>query len=216
MRGSWGFLFALCGCEVVFPIGGGGDDDATADAPASDASTLLADGPPGAPDAVPDGPPPPPDAMPSADCPPDYGTFSGRRYRVIQTLLPFITAAADCADDRLPGSTRYTHLVVLDDDLERSLVDATFQLPVAWIGISDLPVEGEWRWVTLQDTMGYPPVSGPWAPNQPDDGGNMMNEDCGFISNPGALLGDADCALGLRAVCECDAHINVPAQYLPP
>jgi hypothetical protein len=217
VQGSWGLVVTLCGCEVVFPLGGGGDDGAAADAPALDAPAPVADAPVVRTDARADGPPPP-DASVAGLCPSDYGTFgmNGFRYRPVLTLVPYLVAAADCADDALPGSNRYTHLVVLDDDLERSLVDATFQLPVAWIGLSDLRSEGLYRWVTLQDTMGYPPPSGPWAPNQPDDGGNSMNEDCIFIANPGAVLGDAECALGLRYVCECDLHMNAPSQYLPP
>jgi hypothetical protein len=208
---------ALAGCEVLFPLAGGGGDDDGADGAIADAAAAPPDGTPGAADAAPDGaPPPPPDAMPNDLCPADYGTFSGRRYRPVLTFLPFAVAAEDCADDRVPGSIYHTHLVVLDDDLERSFVDATFQLVVAWIGLSDIVGEGQWRWVTLQDTMGYPPAWGPWATNQPDDGGNAMNEDCVFIANPGAVLGDADCALGLRYVCECDLFADTPSQYTLP
>jgi hypothetical protein len=197
-------VLALGGCELVFAPSGGGaaDDDASIvdspdlDAPAIDAAIAI--------DAS------PPDAMmndASASCPPGYPATGG--YRIVTTDATWEAAVADCADDELGGSPLRTHLVVFDDEAERSFVNAMVPGIPHWIGLSDRVVADDWRWVTLEPIVYYPgPTGGPWDVGEPDGEG-----DCALMMGT-AEFDDRPCNSGTaRYICECDVYPDTPSQY---
>ncbi len=82
-------------------------------------------------------------------CPTSYYTISTEltKYRVVNSTVTFQTAAAMCAADR-GNYANHTHLVVFDDDQERSAVNATVSGTQMWIGLADIRVEQAYEWVS--------------------------------------------------------------------
>ena len=144
-------------------------------------------------------------------CPADYAaTVTAGIYRVVDTPTTWNAARADCHDD---GPT--THLVVLSGDDERIAVRALRATGDEWLGVSDRVNTGVWRWVTNEDTHGYPPNSGkPWKPGKPDDG-DGGTQDCVEMQMNGDW-DDKRCDSDTNAyVCECDTYAEDPAQSDP-
>lgn len=162
-------------------------------------------------DAAPDAPA---DAPPIARCPDSYNVTtpsSTSRYRLVTgTPVDWLGAAAACANDQVPGSSLYTHLVVFDTDTERADVNAAVPFTSRWIGASDLVTEGDFRWVTSESTTGYPPPTGaPWQVNQPD---NLNGQHCVRMVMDGSI-DDATCSDPYAYLCECDGFANDPTRY---
>lgn len=120
------------------------------------------------------------------------------RYREVTAGKPWVIAQQDCESD---GG----HLVVVDDEVEnawmaafaeRSLTDSASTHQLAWLGLSDHAVEGEFRWLD-----GAPPTLAFWADQEP----NSLNdaEDCVEI-RPTGEWNDDRCNAELSYVCECD------------
>lgn len=165
-------------------------------------SSPDATGTPDTPDAI--------DAPPAAACPSGYGPINGvGMYRAVAApARSWQAAATDCNDDDDNGGpySGFTHLLVLDSEVERLAITAasTPILGNSWIGLSDLGTEGTYAWVTAEPTGGYPAVGTkpPWDTDDPDNAGG--NEDCIRFKNS-YVLEDKPCADTLSYVCECDA-----------
>lgn len=200
-----GAAIALCACDDVFGLER--HVDAAIDAPADSV------GSPDAPaDAAIDAPPDVAlDAPVGPACPANYGTVDGtlpNKYRFITSLVPWTTAQSMCAADQIAGSTRFTHLAVIDDDPERSRLNST-QPMRTWVGLSDRVVEGSFRWVSAGGAI--LPMSGmPWATNEPDHASPA--DDC-VEMNGVADYAESDCTALLKAWCECDANPIVPGTF---
>ena len=192
-------LATLCGCRQLlgFEEPSSATSDGTAATP--DAPVNPTDGPGIDPDAT----DPMVDAFDTATCPASYGLASGNsRYRNITTTSPnWDTAANDCGDD---GAT--THLVVLNDDLERAVI-INFAGGIAkWVGLSDRKTVGTLLWVTDQASS-YPPASGsPWGAGEPSGSG------CVELT-PGGTFEMSACGQNFAAICECDGFSNDPTNY---
>lgn len=150
------------------------------------------------------------DAAPVADCPAGYQPINGiGMYRAVETPpRSWQAAAADCNDDDDTGGpyARFTHLVVLGTDAERTTITGN-GTPISgntWIGLSDLITEGTYLWVTAEPTGGYPMVGmePPWDGDDPDNTGG--NEHCIRFKND-FTLEDKPCLDTESYVCECDA-----------
>ncbi len=97
-----------------------------------------------------------------------------------------------------------THLVVLSNQDEFDDL-ATRMSTDWWSGYSDLATPGTWRWVTNEDTFGWPvQMRYPWEPDQPD----AMSQ-CGQIRPTGSLH-DKDCTDAAAYICECDEYPDTP------
>lgn len=198
-------LVIASGCDELFdlrrPVDAGivGDVpvESVADAPARDASI----------DAPVDAP------QPSAICPATYGMIGTlpTRYRFIPQAMPWTTGQAMCAADQPANSTRYTHLVVITPDSERSQLNATHNVRT-WIGVTDRVTELAYRWVTNEIVLGTnPPTTGsPWASGEPDHAN--ATDDCVEMGLT-ADYAESDCAALLPVWCECDEHPIVPTNY---
>ncbi|HSD86851.1 MAG TPA: C-type lectin domain-containing protein [Kofleriaceae bacterium] len=140
-----------------------------------------------------------PDAL-TVTCPATYVALdaTSRRYKLETALLIWQDASTACAADG-------THLFVPDDALEMTTV-TTYVGPVstggsvpdgsAWIGISDLAVEGTY---VTEAGMAAPYL--PWNVGQPDNSGGV--EDCVHFL-PNMVTNDLSCgSFMLPSVCEC-------------
>lgn len=151
------------------------------------------------------------DAPPGAACPADYGIVDvtlPHRYRFVTTAGPWLQAEMVCAMDQIAGSTRYTHLVVIDDDTERSRVTAV-QPMRTWIGLSDRVLEGRYLWITAGGAV-LPMAGSPWATNEPDHA--SPTDDC-VEMNGVADYAESDCTIQLPYWCECDDSPIVPTSF---
>lgn len=151
-------------------------------------------------------------------CPPSYGLqrpSSMSRYRYQATSTTWDAAEAACAAD----STGGTHLVVLDDDTERSeLITMLAQRGITasvWIGLTDRTTEGNYRWVTAQEVGSPPLTTPPWAAGQPDD--QNGTQDCvrieGATGGSPGFFDDGECSSSFQYVCECDGYTPVADHF---
>jgi len=136
-------------------------------------------------------------------CPVGYAAISGStsKYRIDNNNETWDAAEADCESDG-------QHLIVVSNETERAaLVGLT--AGSTWIGLSDRATEGTFRWVTDEDTGGYPPATGtPWAAGEPS--ADTVASDCTLQST---TWNDAPCTLNREYVCECDGYAANPAHY---
>ena len=194
---------ALGACDDVFgltrPV------DAAIDAPADGAL-----GGPDAPrDAAIDAPSDAEDGPVGAVCPATYGPVMGvGSYRFHAVPTTWAAAQAACAAEQVAGSTRFTHLAVIEVDQERSRLAATFQMR-SWIGLTDRRSEGEFRWVTSSGPA-LPQAGSPWTANEPDHANPA--DDCVEMGTT-ADYAESDCGALLVYWCECDAHPIVATSF---
>ena len=151
-------------------------------------------------------------------CPESYElTVAGfsSRYRYEGTATTWDAAEALCAAD----STNLTHLIVLDDEPERTgLLTTLAQNQVTasvWIGLTDRRSEGVWQWVTDQP-VGMPPLeTPPWGAGQPD--AQTSAQDCvriqGATSSSVGFFDDGECSSIFDYVCECDGQAPQPNNF---
>lgn len=156
------------------------------------------------PDATPD--------APGAACPATYANpRNGSRYRLVATATTWLAAQTACKNDQIAGSTKYTHLVVVSDDPERSFLYANVagsNGQLHWLGYSDRVTEGTFKWVSTQ--TGYPGNGDdPWGSTEPS-GGDA--DDCVYMDTLVAFH-DEDCAKAHPFICECDDFPDAPANY---
>jgi hypothetical protein len=116
----------------------------------------------------------------------------------------------------MPGSPgpSYTHLAVIEDEVELGLATQPRNGVELWIGLSDLKAEGIYLWVT--DELVGPLVGNAlWGGSGEPDGG--MSTNCVKISGSSTSRFDDDtCSQAHAYVCECDLHGEVPANFDPP
>lgn len=148
---------------------------------------------------------------PELQCPATYTvstSLSASRYRGSAGGLSWDAAESACLADAPMGVPPHTHLAVFADDRERLALGATFATDV-WVGLDDQASEGDFVWVTDEDTKSYPPRSGgPWGTAEPDDGSG--GQDCVLLGdqaggNAGRFV-DAACSEKHDYICECDGH----------
>jgi hypothetical protein len=137
-------------------------------------------------------------------CPASYTKVGTSSYRYVSNqAIPWLSAEDACV---LDGTN--THLIVLDDDAERTTVQMVIDKNV-WIGLSDRVTEGTFVPVTDQQTN-YPPELGPpWAAGQPDNAG--PNENCVQLLETTGELEDVACGNGRAYICECDGFPEDPS-----
>ena len=163
------------------------------------------------PDAAGGPPGPVADAGPSCDGPDElFDPASGHCYFLERNRRVWDDAVAACAA-RDPRS----HLVIVTSPAESTLIsqlgDGTLS-GFAWLGATDTPSEGDWRWLDGSD---FPPSPLPnrtsyagWHAGEPNDGGQSgVEQDCATISLSGVFIGDWDDSRcdDLRAsICETE------------
>jgi hypothetical protein len=110
----------------------------------------------------------------SPDCAAPCRTFvrRGHTYRFCATARTWAAADADCASAGL-------RLVILDDVAEQRFVWERIAAHLGgrgWLGLTDVALEGEWRWWN-----GAPLAFTSWRAGDPDGG---LGESCGHFAPP--------------------------------
>jgi hypothetical protein len=108
------------------------------------------------------------------------------------------TAAWDAAQMRCEG--RGGHLATVHSAAEFDVVRALTGTTNSWLGGTDAPTEGTWRWVT-----GEPWLSTFWASPQPDNAGageNCLVSPCNGCTPVSSNWNDLSCATSVPYVCE--------------
>lgn len=142
-------------------------------------------------------------------CPIRYTVTFGMtsRYRVVDDVVSWEAAEADCADD---GTT--THLVVLNNDAER-LALTPYATAERHIGYTDTRSEGTWIPITNDPDVYADLValsSPPWNGGEPNEG---TSGNCLALST-NLDFRDRSCASQAAAyVCECDHLAPNPANF---
>ena len=194
-----GAAIALCACDDVFGL------ERHVDAAIDTPWDSQLGGPDAPPDAAIDAMI---DAPVGAVCPATFGPVMGQgSYRYLTQIMDWPAAQAMCASFQIVGSTLYTHLAVIDQDPERSHLNATQPTPT-WIGASDRVLEGRYLWLTNQASP-LPPSGSPWATGEP---GNTDVDDCVEMGQTADYL-ESSCSLLRTVWCECDAFPIVPANF---
>lgn len=155
--------------------------------PGPDGRRGSADADPDRPDAdpsQPDATPGTPDAGPM--CPSGY--FEGYRFEATQAT--WAGAEADCDDDSNGSNELSTHLVVVDNGLERAALALLSN--DQWLGLTDLAAEGTFLYVTSQASID--PIS---------TAGNETDRDCVRLKS-NAATEIRDCDEDNVYFCECD------------
>jgi hypothetical protein len=164
------------GCRFTPPASGADDEspDAAAEAPA---------------DAAPDAP-----RVPACMTDSSYSNNGEHRYKLHAQSADYDTAIDRCAAEG-------AHLIVVDSieesDYLRTLTDND-----VWIGLDDLTVENQFRWVT-----GAVSAYRRWVPGEPTNSG--AGEDCVY-ARPDNQWNDTNCGDSRRVVCECDPAFHPP------
>ena len=187
-------LGALAACLLAACGFSGKTNESGPDGRAVDADPDRPDADPDQPDAMPGAP----DAMPAPTCPPGY--VGG--YRFVATQQTWIVAEADCDDDSAGADQRATHLVVVDNGLERGALALLSN--DQWLGLSDLAAEGTFLYVTSQASID--PIS---------TSGNETDKDCVRLKDSGATE-IRDCDEDNVYFCECDGVEPDPARFPNP
>jgi hypothetical protein len=148
-------------------------------------------------------------AIDQVDAPVTCPTSYTATYRLEMNLHTWLDAEKACEADA-PG---ITHLVVIENDSERIAVSDLVQnlLGDAWVGIVRDPggvAPWPWRYVT-----GGPAVYAPFEGSEPN---NMSGDQYTLVMRKSSrLLYDYGIANLLYAVCECDGHAPVNADFDP-
>ena len=178
------------GCDSLFnldhlkaPLSDGGE----LDTPATPNDGALVDVPKGTIDAPPDG------SDGTGECAISY---SGQRYQLKTGLFGFAYAKTYCESLQVPGSTKYSHLAVVDDQADLTTISNIGAS--AWVGLQYDSTNGRWAWVTAQSV---PAIT--WAANEPNGTGNCAIENA-------VGLDDATCPESHSFICECDSYPPSP------
>ncbi|NVB81032.1 MAG: C-type lectin domain-containing protein [Kofleriaceae bacterium] len=152
------------------------------------------------------------DAIVDSGCPMGYVQNGATAYRFVNTPTSWTAAEADCVDDSSAAIMKHTHLAVVGNDQELSLLYFTIAGSAGdlWIGLSDRVMQERFVWVTAEPVT-YPPAAGsPWGAMQPS---KLVGDDC-VVERAGTTeLAVIPCTTQVRYVCECDLFSDVPGNY---
>uniref|UniRef100_A0A667ZLG2 C-type lectin domain-containing protein n=1 Tax=Myripristis murdjan TaxID=586833 RepID=A0A667ZLG2_9TELE len=123
--------------------------------------------------------------MMSHICPDGWTYFSGSCYFMSSERKNWFESRQDCL-------RRGADLVIINSREENSFLKNSGL--TAWVGLSDLETEGEWKWVD-GSSLSYKY----WAKGQPDDYGG---EDCGEVRPTRDGWNDLPCSERLQWICE--------------
>ena len=119
-------------------------------------------------------------------------SYSGHRYQLKTGLFDRAYAKMYCESLQVPGSTKYSHLAVVDDQADLTTISNI--AASAWVGLEYDSTNARWAWVTAQNAQAIV-----WANNEPNGTGT-----CAFENAIG--LDDASCSESHSFICECDDY----------
>ena len=118
----------------------------------------------------------------------DAGTTS---YCLNATERSFADAKRACTAD---GGKLAEMKTNEDNRAVRDAMASRFAVARMWIGLTDVPAEGNWSWVS-----GSPSSFEAWAPGEPNDFGG---KDCAQLFGDSWTWNDLDCNVRLPSICE--------------
>jgi hypothetical protein len=127
------------------------------------------------------------DATPG-DTPPDTRACTGGDMNMTvgsECLMLFTATPRNWTDANNACLNAGAHLAVLDTATKHSAAKALAGTNNAWIGLTDIATENQFRWV---DNTPFSFTA--WDPNEPSNGAGVYEEDCVVIA--GARGGDWD------------------------
>uniref|UniRef100_A0A673MJC6 C-type lectin domain-containing protein n=1 Tax=Sinocyclocheilus rhinocerous TaxID=307959 RepID=A0A673MJC6_9TELE len=109
-----------------------------------------------------------------------------------QSSLYFISSETKSwTESRRYCTERGADLIIINNREEQDFVKNISGVAKVWIGLTDIDVEGRWKWVD-----GSTLTSGFWEPGQP----NTKEEDCALTHSPG--WADFPCGYTYKWICE--------------
>ncbi|XP_072526462.1 C-type lectin domain family 17, member A-like [Salminus brasiliensis] len=123
-------------------------------------------------------------------------TFRGLTY--FNFSLYYITPKKNWTESRKDCQERGTDLVIINSREEQEFINKEFGTFAAWIGLTDLETEGDWKWVD-----GSALTTKFWANGEPNS--FEGEEDCGATGYKGPVLltwADYPCSLTIVGICE--------------
>ena len=114
------------------------------------------------------------------DSPPARPCTAGNKNMVVgnECLMLFTGTPSSWADANTACTSIQSHLAIIDTAAKHTAAKALVGATDAWIGLTDLAVEGQYRWV---DTT-VPFAFSMWNVNEPSNGGGTYEEDCTVIA----------------------------------
>jgi hypothetical protein len=101
-------------------------------------------------------------------------------------LMLFSSVTKSWAEANTICQNLQTHLAILDTAAKHTAAKTLAGVNNAWIGLTDLANENQFRWVDINVPFSYTA----WDPNEPSNGATVYEEDCVVIA--GARGGDWD------------------------
>ncbi|XP_065774619.1 C-type lectin domain family 17, member A [Muntiacus reevesi] len=121
-------------------------------------------------------------------CPEGWLPFQGKCYYFSPSTKTWDEARTFCQEN-------YSHLVIISNSDEQDFVAKAHGSPrVYWLGLNDINVEGDWRWLD-----GSPVTLSFWDPQEPNNLYN--NENCASM-NKGGTWNDLSCDKTTYWICE--------------
>ncbi|KAB0388402.1 hypothetical protein FD755_003358 [Muntiacus reevesi] len=121
-------------------------------------------------------------------CPEGWLPFQGKCYYFSPSTKTWDEARTFCQEN-------YSHLVIISNSAEQDFVAKAHGSPrVYWLGLNDINVEGDWRWLD-----GSPVTLSFWDPQEPNNLYN--NENCASM-NKGGTWNDLSCDKTTYWICE--------------
>uniref|UniRef100_W5N6P0 C-type lectin domain-containing protein n=1 Tax=Lepisosteus oculatus TaxID=7918 RepID=W5N6P0_LEPOC len=129
--------------------------------------------------------------------------------RKVEGWQPFMSSCYFLSSDEMTWEESSTncsrmggHLVMIETQTEQEFLTKSSGSSHTWIGLSDLAVEGDWRWIN-----GLHPTQRFWFSHEPDDwkGEDRKGEDCAHLkplTHPLNNWHDAPCTKKYHRICE--------------
>ncbi|XP_053145617.1 hepatic lectin-like [Hemicordylus capensis] len=121
----------------------------------------------------------------------EWEYFNGKCYHFSLEKTSWMQAKTQCQG-------RHSHLVVINNMAEQNFLQTRTRNERYWMGLTDLELEGHWRWVDGSD---YRNSFTYWGVGEPNNDNYRTSEDCAHLWGNGAW-NDVYCTYLCFYICE--------------